>query len=790
MTHDNGNWQSDKYVHYCKLGACPHECTDAADSLEKAKACMRLSLGMGMETAELYRWKGVENANGYYNRGRSEHDILSNALKMQWTRKACDDAIAKIEAAADSQEVEFSTMNSAKAGFLLRDMDKDKNNETSFRLTLLTWPVQRFLNATMEADKLACDFVNKQALDPDGPETQQARAKLFKANMAFFNGTRGRKVLHDYMGMINDLSSTAWDGWKGDEETKLKYAMKLVVPMVGAWRRLVVPFTANDAFELMASSEADGLEIYDAQKLKSLARTLEAKMAACEDCVDQDFTIEMLPRIETDPELVHKACSDNAVMLRVGSAVVERAHIAGQDLKPLKSRGVALDGQALAMSTYRKSAIAEGRWMCGKVKDQVLRERNISAEAMARHSKSFRFGNASYRTSSRTNKLRILGGQKKVGLRRRTDGHKKFRRSVWNVQAAVGTPEFIAEERRISAQWSQLAEEEKALWEAEGRSEDTTLLSLPANASMKDVDAAVAGGSSHGREMALRREAVASALGAMSSHHAWDNGLGLCSMSSALKPEYVTNDSIVTCRGFVKATFGYDGTIVENPNVDTSLRLPCAIRNWGLCSKDSLLKACRLGSENIYKQLQSTGIGRGQLPIIAKLSVLGECVYVVITDTVGKGETVLAAFLDFGDEAWSLQQVAGARGSVEPRCAFSQQLIQELLGRAAAKSKIDPTKISSMAASFVNPVPFSLGGKLAFRPGSETLCNIPLDSAIPAKKASKAKAHGGAARGPLGLVCQAFSDAPLTKPRLPGLDLDETGEDEDEDHMAVAKKPG
>ena len=307
------------------------------------------------------------------------------------------------------------------------------------------------------------------------------------------------------------------------------------------------------------------------------------------------------------------------------------------------------------------------------LKDQMLLERNISAEAMARHSKSFRFGNASYRTSSRTNKLRILGGQKKVGLRRRTDGHKKFRRSVWNVQAAVGTPEFIAEERRVSAQWSQLAEEEKALWEAESRSEDTTLLSLPANANMKDVGAAVAGGSSHGREMALRREAVASALGAMSSHHAWDNGLGLCSMSSALKPEYVTNDSIVTCRGFVKATFGYDGTIVENPNVDTSLRLPFAIRNWGLCSKDSLLKACRLGSENIYKQLQSTGIGRGQLPIIAKLSVLGECVYVVITDTVGKGETVLAAFLDFGDEAWSLQQVAGARGSAEPRCAFSQQ---------------------------------------------------------------------------------------------------------------------
>ena len=299
---------------------------------------------------------------------------------------------------------------------------------------------------------------------------------------------------------------------------------------------------------------------------------------------------------------------------------------------------------------------------------------------------------------------------------------------------------------------------------------------------MEDVSAAVArvgGSSSRGREMSLKREAVASALEAMSSHHAWGNGLGLCSMTSALKQEYVTNDSIPTCRGFVKDAFGHDGAIVENPNVDTSLRLPCAIRNWGLCSKDSLLNASTRGTVNIYRQLKRNNIGRDKLPIILKLSVLGECVYVIITDTVGRGETILVACLDFDDQAWSLQQVKGAR-AVEPRCAFSQQLIHELLGRAAAKSKVDPTKIPNIAATLVDPLPFSWAGKLALRPpadGAETLCDVPLDSTIPERKASKAA--GIATRMPCGLVAQAFSEQPSK------LQLFDLGGSDDEGQMTV-----
>ena len=68
--------------------------------------------------------------------------------------------------------------------------------------------------------------------------------------------------------------------------------------MVGACRRLFVAFKSSDAFEFLAACDNG----YDKEKLESLAGRLNAKRAACEECIVQDFTIEMLGLMETDPE--------------------------------------------------------------------------------------------------------------------------------------------------------------------------------------------------------------------------------------------------------------------------------------------------------------------------------------------------------------------------------------------------------------------------------------------------------------------------------------------------------
>ena len=110
VSHDNGDWKSRRYTHYCRVGVCPHECTSPSDSLEKAKSTMRKSLGMGMIGAELYRWKGVEDANGYYHRGKSQHEIFSNAIKMHWDKEACAKAIAAVADAEENKVAELLTL--------------------------------------------------------------------------------------------------------------------------------------------------------------------------------------------------------------------------------------------------------------------------------------------------------------------------------------------------------------------------------------------------------------------------------------------------------------------------------------------------------------------------------------------------------------------------------------------------------------------------------------------------------------------------------------------------------
>ena len=56
--------------------------------------------------------------------------------------------------------------------------------------------------------------------------------------------------------------------------------------MFEAWRSLVVQFKHNDAFEVLAASECDGLEFYDLESLKIFASNMKIKMAACNECVD------------------------------------------------------------------------------------------------------------------------------------------------------------------------------------------------------------------------------------------------------------------------------------------------------------------------------------------------------------------------------------------------------------------------------------------------------------------------------------------------------------------------
>ena len=92
--HDNCCWSNvDEYNHFC-LGPdqCIPGCKDAADSLQIAKAGVRLSIGRGMNQALIYRWKDVDMALAYGCRGRGQHDLLFRMLRAMWPADQVEDA--------------------------------------------------------------------------------------------------------------------------------------------------------------------------------------------------------------------------------------------------------------------------------------------------------------------------------------------------------------------------------------------------------------------------------------------------------------------------------------------------------------------------------------------------------------------------------------------------------------------------------------------------------------------------------------------------------------------------
>ena len=75
----------------------------------------------------------------------------------------------------------------------------------------------------------------------------------------------------------------------------------------------------------------------------NVERMGEIVMAGCTDCLDDGFAAEMTGLMKHVPEKGMRSMDVCLPLLRMPSAVVERAHLLGQELKLAKSRGVAQD---------------------------------------------------------------------------------------------------------------------------------------------------------------------------------------------------------------------------------------------------------------------------------------------------------------------------------------------------------------------------------------------------------------------------------------------------------------
>ena len=374
LDHDNGDWRSREYTHWC-LGEflCPLKCKDAADSLAKAKELTRTDLGPGCPVALAYRWKHMDRAQAYMGRGRGRHDLLGQSLRRMWTAQELDEAADALAVGADDVDaIPHQTKIRAKARSVLRCLESDPEARVLMRGVILTQPLQGNLNRVLAADESssALTILETQALDPAGAE---ARAlECLQRNFAFVSGANGRKIMQSYTEMISNQHDPRWQVSRMRAEDFLEYAFAATSPMVATWFRCVFYF--QDArFEVFQACAAGGGRIFNFQeaRVRAVLQSLQDDWS-CHGCWDEAFAKEVVRILQSslhDGFLLLRGVLSH---LRVGSGIVERRHLLGQELKPAKSRGVAVDARNLAMITYIRSTLQEARLLHEAVENKLL----------------------------------------------------------------------------------------------------------------------------------------------------------------------------------------------------------------------------------------------------------------------------------------------------------------------------------------------------------------------------------------------------------------------------------
>ena len=468
LCHDNCDWRDVDWTHHC-LGPfrCKAKCRSEQDSKEHAKQLTRTNFSGGCPIALLYRWKLMNEALAFNLKARGEHELGPRALQRMWSTKALAEAVVAAEMARNVDELSFATKAAAKAASCMRFFEADTGAMMLIRGFVISSPLQIYLSRTQRADKLVQRLTAAVISDPESPTTQAAFTECVRINFSFVSGAYGKDVVESYTKMLSDFRSDEWRTRRMPEDALLASAWVALVPMARAWARLVHYFE-DPRFLLFGAVTPDRGHsfTFNAAHAKRTFDNLHARAeAGCPCCVDRAFGKEVMRLHARDPQRAHSDLSGALAHMRIGSAVVERQHLIGQEMRAAQSRGVGAAAQTVAQRSYIGSVVCEARRFSDRVHRTVLQAFDMSRKQFSALSKRFRLDGA--RSSSKS-VVKVGTRQEmaeKLQQKKGRDAFRAFRSAKMTTHARVGTQGFADEERRLAELWANAAEEERAVYE-------------------------------------------------------------------------------------------------------------------------------------------------------------------------------------------------------------------------------------------------------------------------------------------------------------------------------------
>ena len=538
--HFNGpSWRTISVQHLC-LGIggaeCPSGCTSPAHGLEIAKVRARQLYGAGPGVPLAYRWKGMEHAAVCWQRIRGVHDIGGRAIRGMWDSKALHEAQAEADVVDDVSQLSFQVKTAVKAGAVIRSMNHDKDNIMCSKFQLLTQPMQEYLNKVQEADSAVSALVTAVAVDPSAEDTLKLRRKCIKLNKAVISGDVGRAMLGKYVELINDLDHPKWSLCGAHATEKNECILGMFRMLNDGWRRCVFYFEATRFLPFQTLVNPDDPWDFDGGVVEKLKSDLQSIQDRCQECLCA-FAEAFLSLASAEPRLAHDTVEHALAFIRLGSAVVERAHLPGSELYKSRQRGVGPAALALGSLTYLKSSVQETAALAKCVKVSVFKNRGLTEQQFQRLSATHRVGgiikrteveetSAKHRSNNVNKMMRALTGESK---QRRSDAFREFRSRSWNVRAKVGSPAFKAEQQRIAALWeTQKAGEERFVWDSYAGDTNHAISDLLGEKlNYLDITKKSGGVLSDSTGRALKRKLFLETSKEINEHQTWRRGLGI-----------------------------------------------------------------------------------------------------------------------------------------------------------------------------------------------------------------------------------------------------------------------
>ena len=526
VSFDNSNWEDEFMTHYC-VPTCSCFGNQGA-ARTRAKQLARRLHGGGMCVPLLYRFKHMERTSAQIFRGRQHHKYIDRSLARMYPDKARRRAVVEAEG-AQAADVPFHVKQGVRANKVLDHFQKDSDCRLSRQVHFVPGPLHYYMNACFKAEGKVTVAIRAMAFGSASADALEALDAAFRANAKILSGAAAVRVQAKFAEKLCDWSSAAWQELELTLDEKYDTSLRMLCGLGDSWRRLSLPAIFDPRFILFGACHMNGMRIYNEDHIRQTLAPLQFMQATCGACVDKEFTGKLLGPLlaRLTSKSTHRLLCTILTILRVSSASVERSHLPAEESKPVRSRGRALNCVSLSGCTYRRFVVNEFQGQHDRIEAEVLKKHGLSKTR--------------YSACLRSDKL----WQKKGSAAHRTlGGHDLFRTEQWSptCRALVGSPEFIAEQGRILAAWTNLPVEGRQAYHTQAKAANDAREEIRGgdSATVADVDGL---GLSAVPRANLLRDLAQKALRDIADHPAWSQGMGLMCPSSALPASAVVADN-------------------------------------------------------------------------------------------------------------------------------------------------------------------------------------------------------------------------------------------------------